>query len=92
MTDHDPMPLFSAEVGPTRLTEDDLRLLGAVLTTSSDRLASRGRPVRYVSATYDPEDRRLFCVFAALRVDTVHQVLAAANLSAVRIERGRAPG
>jgi hypothetical protein len=87
MANDDGMSLFFAEVGPTRLTADDLPLLRAVLTTSSDRLASRGRPVRYVSATYDTEHGRLVCVFSAPDIDTIHEVLAAANLSAVQVER-----
>ena len=76
--------MFAAELRLT-LALRDWPLLLSMLASASDRLAARGDLVRCLSGTYLPDEGRLLCVFAAPSVESVREVLAAANLSSVRV-------
>jgi hypothetical protein len=64
---------------------DDWPLLRLMLAIAVDRRAVRGELVRYVSGTYLPEEGRMLCVFLAPAVESVRDVLSAANLPTAHI-------
>lgn len=80
------MALYVVEHRLPGMTESDLTLLTAALEASSERLARRGRKVRYLRSTYLPGKGRLLCWYEAASQEIVRTVIESAQAPYVSLD------
>lgn len=65
--------LFLAEHRLPRMTESDLAILQAALSSACVRITARGEPVSYLGSTFLPSSQRLLSLFRAASAEAVRR-------------------
>jgi hypothetical protein len=79
------MTIFCCQRPMPSMTSGELDTIGASLADSSRRVARSGRQIRLLSATYDDVGRQWVAFFDSEAEESVHAVIALAQLPAVRV-------
>ena len=79
------MPLFVADWTVEGVTPERLEEFHRLLEGASERVAARGRRVRYLRCTHVPDQRRCICLFEADDLEAVRAVNQLAQVPLARI-------
>ena len=79
------MPLYLVEVYAPRSAADEARSAGYRARTAAEALARDSIAIRYIRATFLPDDETCFHVFEAPSTEVVTQVATRAGLGRTRV-------
>lgn len=80
------MALYLVEHRLPRITQPELEMLQAALSSACDRLTARGEQVSYRGSTFLPASERLLSLFEAVTADSVRTASESSQAPFDRLE------